>query len=347
MKLPLQLLIILTILFTSCEKKNESLFILNNEGEMKQLSFSPKQLDGSNIGPIDKYGLIDDIYFIGNNLFMYDVKSDSIFLIYNLKGKLKKYFTHGEGPNQFFSPQSLKISNISNIVSDVKIFEFGKGLYQLNLKNNQKTPLFSVKNYGSTSAIQSVTMMENEKFALVDTDQKTILSIFDLKTKKTTEIPHIINEEIINPDQYYSGITPPDIGFNEEHKILFTWTGVFNTIDLYDSNGDFIKSYRYGTNLNIEDNKFKRKYFYYYNIKSHGDYIYGLYAGFNTLDNFTEALIPRLKSQLHIFNINTNEARIFQLDRLINACAVDFTNNVIYAIEEGNESQPLVKYEIN
>ncbi len=190
-------------------------------------------------------------------------------------------------------------------------------------------------------------MIENEKLALVDSDPITKFSIFDLNTNETKVIPNIINDEIINPDQFYSAITPKDIGYNVEHKILFTWNGVLNTIDLYDTNGEFIKSYSYGTNQNIEDNKFKRKYFYYYNIKSQGDYIYGLYAGFNSLDNFTEALIPRLKSQIHIFNIRTDETKIYQLDRLINACAVDFSNNVIYAIEEGNESQPLVKYEIN
>jgi hypothetical protein len=343
----LQLLIILIILLTGCEKKSESLFILNKEGEKEQLSYSPKYLEGYNIGPIDKYGLIDDIYFIDNNLFMYDVKSDSIFLTYNLKWEIKKHFSKGDSPNQFVSPQFLKISNINDIKLDVHIFEYGKGLYQLNLTNNQKTPLFKLANNASPTATQGVTMLEKEKFALVDIDPKTKFSIFDLNTKETTNVPQNINDEIINADQYYVAITPKDIGYNKDHKILFTWNGVLNTIDLYDTNGEFIKSYGYGTNQNIKDNNFKRKYFYYYNIKSQGDYIYGLYAGFNTLENFTANLIPFLKPQLHIFNIRTNEAKIYQLDRLINACAVDFTNNVIYAIEENSESQPLVKYEIN
>lgn len=343
----LQLPIILIIFLISCENKPENLFILNKEGEKEQLSFSSKELEGTNIGPKDMYGLIDDIYFIDNNLFMLDIKSDSIFLTYNLNGEIQKHFSKGEDPDQFFSPQFLKISTINDIKSDVHIFEYRKGLYQLNLTNNQKTPIFKLADFGLPLGMQNVAMMEKGIFAFVDTDPKTIFSIFNLDTKDTKGIPHRINDEILNPDQYYAAITPPDIGYNKDHKILFTWTGVFNTIDLYDTKGNFIKSYGYGTNQNIQDNMFKRKYFYYYNVKSEGDYIYGLYAGFNTLENFTADLIPFFKTQLHIFNIRANEARIYQLDRLINACAVDFTNSVIYAIEENSESQPLVKYEIN
>lgn len=341
------LLFTLLILITACKKKIENPFILNTHGEKTKLSTSTIKLKGSNIGPKDKYGLVDDIYFKDNNLFMLDIKSDSIFLTYNLNGEIRKYFSKGEDPNQFGSPEFLKISNINDIKSDVHIFEFRKGLYQLNLTNNQKTPLFKLADYRLPLSIQSATLMEKGKFAFVDTDPETIFSIVDLDTKETKEIPHNINNEFLNADQYYSAITPTDIGYNKNHKVIYTWTAVFNTIDLYNTKGNFIKSYGYGTNQNIQDNKFKRKYFYYYNVKSEGDYIYGLYAGFNTLENFTADLIPFLKTQLHIFNIRTNEARIYQLDRLINACAVDFTYNVIYAIEEKSESQPLVKYEIN
>ena len=341
------ILFTLLILLTSCEKKLETPFILNGQGDKQQLSFSLKELEGSNIGPKDKYGLIDDVYFIDNNLFMLDVKSDSIFLTYNLKGEIKKHFSKGEDPNQFVSPEFLKISNINDLKSDVHIFEYRKGLYQLNLTSKRKTPLLKFAGYGLPLGIQSVSMMEKGEFAFVDLDPKTIFSLFDLDKQETKGISHTINEKILNADQYYSAITPKDIGYNKDYNILFTWTGVFNTIDLYDAKGNFIKSYGYGTNQNIQDNKFKREYFYYYNVKSEGDYIYGLYAGFNTIENFTQALIPTLESQIHIFNIRTNEASIFRLDRLINACAVDFTNNVIYAIEENSESQPLVKYEIN
>jgi hypothetical protein len=341
------ILFTLLILLTSCEKKLETPFILNDQGDKQQLSFSLKELEGSNIGPKDKYGLIDDVYFIDNNLFMLDVKSDSIFLTYDLKGELKKHFSKGEDPTQFVSPEFLKISTINDLKSDVHIFEYRKGLYQLNLTSKRKTPLFKLADYGLPLGIQSVSIMEKGEFAFVDLDPKTIFSIFDLDKQETKGISHTINDKILNADQYYSAITPKDIGYNKDHNILFTWTGVFNTIDLYDAKGNFIKSYGYGTNQNIQDNKFKREYFYYYNVKSEGDYIYGLYAGFNTLENFTADLIPFLKTQLHIFNIRTNEAEIYELDRLINACAVDFMNNVIYAIEENSESQPLVKYEIN
>jgi|GEM_PF-4582463 hypothetical protein len=341
------ILFTLLILLTSCEKKLETPFILNDQGDKQQLSFSLKELEGSNIGPKDKYGLIDDVYFIDNNLFMLDVKSDSIFLTYNLKGEIKKHFSKGEDPNQFVSPEFLKISNINDLKSDVHIFEYRKGLYQLNLTSKRKTPLLKFADYGLPLGIQSVSMMDKGEFAFVDTDPKTIFSLFDLDKKEIKGIPHNINNEIINPNQYYSAITPKDIGYNKDHKILFTWNVVLNTIDIYSTNGELIKSYGYGTNQNIENKKFERRYIYYYNVKSQGDFIYGLYAGFNTVDNFTEALIPSLKTQLHIFNIRTNEAKIYQLDRLINACAVDFTNNIIYAIEENSESQPLVKYEIN
>jgi hypothetical protein len=346
MKLPF-LPIILILLFTSCENETESSFLISKEGERKQLSISPKHLEGSNIGPVDQYGLIDDIYFFDNNLLMYDVKSDSIFLTYNLTDEIKMHFSKGEGPHQFVSPEFLKISNINDLASDVQIFQFGKGLYQLNLEHNQKNPLFILSEYGSIRGVQSVIMMGKGKFATVDIEPKTKLSIFDLNTKEPKNIPQNINDEIINSDQYYAAITPKDIGYNKNHEILFTWSGALNTIDLHDANGELIKSYVYGTNQNVEGNKFKRKYFYYYNLKSQGDYIYGLYAGFNMIDNFTQAVIPILKSQVHIFNIRTNETRIYHLDRLINTCAVDFKNNVIYGIEENNESQPLVKYEIN
>jgi 6-phosphogluconolactonase (cycloisomerase 2 family) len=190
-------------------------------------------------------------------------------------------------------------------------------------------------------------MIEDGIFALANLDPEIKFSIYYDIQKKTKEIPYNKSFDLENPKNYLESANPRDIGFNKKHKILYTWNSVLNSIDLHDRNGVFIKSYSFGTNKNINNKKFEGNYFYYYKIKSYGDYIYGLYAGFNTVENFTESLIPNLKSEVHVFNVKTDEMKRYKLDRLINSCTIDFENNIIYCIEENSESQPLVKYEID
>lgn len=340
-------LIIIIFFYLSCKKESPNYYIKESANIKQVENFSYNELQGINIGPINKYGLIDDIHYMNNELLMLDVKSDSIFVKYNLNGKLKKSFNKGGGPNEFISPQFLKITSFSNFSNDVQIFNFNKGLYNLNLINQKKTPYFKLDKYDYKTSIQSIVMIEEGVFAIANLDPLIKFSIYNDVEKKTKKIPHNKNLDLVNSTSYFETITPRDIGFNKKHKILYTWNGALNSIDIHDSNGTFIKSYSFGVNKNVNNKKFKKDYLYYYKIKSQGDYVYGIYAGFNTVDNFTESLIPNLKSEIHVFNIKTDEMTRYKLDRLINSCTMDFENNIAYCIEENSESQPLVKYEID
>jgi hypothetical protein len=340
-------IIIIVVFMIACKKETPNYNIRDNANSKQEQDILYEELHGINIGPINKYGLIADIHFMNDKLLMLDVKSDSIFVHYNLKGELKKSFNKGEGPNEFVSPQFLKITGFNNFSTDIQIFDFNKGLFKLNLIDQKKESYFTLGNYDYKTSVQSIVLIEEGIFAMANLDPLIKFSIYNDVVKKTKKIPHNKNFDIVNYKRYLESVTPVDIGFNKKHKLIYTWNGALNSIDLHDKNGVFIKSYSFGTNKNINNKNFDRKYFYYYNVKSQGDYIYGIYAGFNTFDNFTESLIPNLKSEIHVFNIKTDEMKRYKLDRLVNSCSIDFENNIVYCIDENSESQPLMKYEIN
>jgi len=341
--------ITLVFLVTGCKKETPNFYKGDNQDIKSALNNSPSiKLQGVNIGPINKYGLIDDIFFMDNELLMLDVKSDSIFLKYNLKeGGVKKSIIKGVGPNEIATPQFLKITSFSNFSNDIQVYNYNKGLFKIDFVDQKTTSYFKLAKFDHKTSVQSIVMINKGIYAITSLDSQIKFSIYSDITKETKQIPlSKKNLEIVFPKDVFQSTTPVDIGYNRKHKIIFTWDGYFNSIDLHDENGFFIKSYTFGSNKNIVNGKFTPKYFYYYNVKSQGDYIYGIYAGFNTKDNFTESLIPHLKSEVHVFNIKTDEIKIYKLDRLINSCTIDFKKNIIYSIEENSESQPLVKYEM-
>ena len=252
----------------ACKKETPNYNIRDNANSKQEQDILYEELHGINIGPINKYGLIADIHFMNDKLLMLDVKSDSIFVHYNLKGELKKSFDKGEGPNEFVSPQFLKITGFNNFSTDIQIFDFNKGLFKLNLIDQKKESYFTLGNYDYKTSLQSIVLIEEGIFAMANLDPLIKFSIYNDVVKKTKKIPHNKNFDIVNYKRYLESVTPVDIGFNKKHKLIYTWNGALNSIDLHDKNGVFIKSYSFGTNKNINNKNFDRKYFYYYNVKS-------------------------------------------------------------------------------
>jgi hypothetical protein len=75
--------------------------------------------------------------------------------------------------------------------------------------------------------------------------------------------------------------------------------------------------------------------------------VYGLYLGVeHKVIAMQELFLSRTRPEFHIFNLLTDELLRFKLDRIVNACVFDVENNIVYCIDENNEDQPLVKYEI-
>lgn len=341
------LLYLLILLFFSCTKDKKHFYLIKNNDSKLIKTTTINTLSGENIGPIDKYGLIKDIQYNNNELLMLERKSDSVFIKYNLLNKsIKKSITRGEAPNQIRSPQFAKITGFYNFSDSIQIYDFNKGLFNINFDKQKITPIFKLDKTDYRSTVQSIVMIKNNLYAFANLDIEKFYILDDIN-KEIKKIPENKELDMVYSNKNLRLITPTDIGFNKKNRVLFTWNGILNSIDIFDETGKYLKSYKYGVNQNIENKNIKRKYFYYNNLKSFNNFIYGIYSGFNVTENFTQSLIPHLKSEIHIFNIKTNEVKRIKLDRLINCCTIDFKHNIIYAIEENNESQPLVKYEMD
>ncbi len=346
-----RIILLLTLLFLlhGCKKEEPSyLYIQNKNKTAKSVKPTYKKLQGVNIGPIDKYGLIEDIYYFNEKLLMLDTKADTIFIKYGLKNKeIKKSITKGEGPNQIQDSQFIRITNFNNFEDDIQIYNFNKGLLQLNFEKQNFTYLFKLQNQDYRSTIQSIIKIRDSIYAYTSLDGSNEFVIYNEKLKTKKEVPTLKDLDIDYNSKTLQEITAVNIGFNANNNIIYTSNNILNSINLFNEKGEYIKKISFGKNKNIVEKRLKRNYFYYYNVKSQDDFLYALYTGTTPLDQFKQNLISHIKTQLHIFNLKTDQMKVYQLDRLVSCATIDFDNKVIYAIDEDNESQPLVKYEMD
>ncbi len=345
------------IILVGCSSEEDARFIVNQNGdsvgvplnattqELQGISFGPKRTTGS----INDICLLDSLLFIKNDkLFTYGDDKEA-YVFWNIdRAKIGHRFLRvGEGPDEVYSPQLIKLINTNQESSSIDYFNFGNaGLYRIKPTNaSQPQLLFQVpKKY---SQIQSCVKINDSIFAFVgplDMGEVIIANIFD---SSEIVVPHKqpLNRELNREEAKRLAVA--DIGYNRAHNCLYYWSIDFNSIYLRHIDGSPFKTYSFGTNKNIQEDGYSSDYMYYYSLKSEGDFIYGLYVGISSVEGFLEEYIPLFKSELHLYNIRTDEVTRYKLDRLVNYCTIDFDQRLIYAVEEDNEDQPIVVYKMN
>lgn len=314
------------------------------DGVSSPLTILDKPLKGLEL--VLKSGKIQSINIYKDKLIIKESNGSHIVTVYSLKeGTYAGYGSIGEGPGKIPNPEFCKLVHVEEEGS-VMIFDFlTKKIYRLSFTDNTLEPVYTLSR--KEGAAQSGIWLGDSMLALADPSGDP-LRILDLKSDKSTkaglELPF---RRTLTPEermQWY----PKDLAFNSKHRILVSWSIVSNTLSVYNIKENSLKGYQFGTNQNLADQKIRRKHIYYFDARTSGDWVYGLYGGFELNDRFMNKLISHIRPELHLYDLKGDTLRRYRLDRLVNTCAIDFTGDCIYCIQEGgNEDKPLVKYEMD
>ncbi len=328
----------------SCSREANSSAVLIEDGVSSSLIILDIPLTGLEL-PL-KSGKIQSINIYKDKLIIKESNGSHILTVYSLKeGTYTGYGSIGEGPGKIPNPEFCKLVHVEEGGS-VMIFDFlTKKIYRLSLMDNTLAPLYTLSR--EEGAAQSGIWLGDSILALADPAGDPI-RILDLKSDKSIpaslELPF---RRTLTPEermQWY----PKDLAFNTKHRLLLTWSIVSNTLSVNSTNGYNLKDYQFGANQNLDDNQIHRNKIYYYDGKTSGDWVYALYGGFDLNGQFLNKIISHIRSELHLYDLKGDTLRRFRLDRLVNTCAIDFTGNCIYCIQEGGkEDKPLVKYEMD
>ncbi|MBL0111159.1 MAG: hypothetical protein IPP42_09970 [Saprospiraceae bacterium] len=335
----------MTFLFASCRNHESISSSILEDDAIYPVVTSEFFLKGTEIEL--KVGRIKNMFILKDKLLISEIKGNNILLSYSLIDNSITEFGHiGEGPENLTTPEFTKVVNIVENEESVIIFDFlTKSLYKLSLSDHSLNKIYDGKFDDAT--IQSMNLIGDSIVVFVGGRSS---SLKFLNIKSNTSVSTVLKNPFNRPleDHEIQKININDFGFNVTHNYGYTWNLINNYLDIYSTEGEILKSFQFGENKNIIKDKIIRKYAYYYKANSYKDFIYGLYGGFELNDQFLNMInISHLKSEVHIYNFNEPTLKRYILDRIVNTCAIDFKNNVIYCIQEGgNEDKPLVKYEM-
>lgn len=330
-------------IFITCGDDNRSKAVVYENGVSLSLVSSTHELKGKEIEL--NTGYVKDINFFNEKLILLQYSGKNLITTFSTTdGSIHEFGHIGEGPGNIATPEFVKMVQIFEKTETILFYDYlSKSLYKLNLIEDLFQKIYN--DNLNDAAIQSINIFGDSTIVIVGSSQSPLI----FKNIKGNLINLIT---LINPlsrplqIEEVQQLIPKDFGINSEHNLGFSWNIVKNCIDVYSNDGFLIKSYCYGENLNIT-NKINRNYAYYYNVKSCEDYLYGLYGGFESNDQFLNTMFKYLKSEIHIFNFKDNSFKRYRLDRLVNTCVIDFKNNAIYCIQpRGDENKPLIKYEM-
>jgi hypothetical protein len=308
------------------------------------------ELDGKNFGPIDKYGQPIDILLMGSRTIIQDKKKDYAFSVLDEEGQLVQLQPIGEGPDMIEQPGLAKIVGFDDVTNKMYIFDYvRKTLNSLKISKGatlQETSRIPNIYWGE---LQSAISINDSLIAVTGRFSDTKFIVFNRYSGK--ELLRSENVNAFTTKLSVEGRTlaaPRDVVYNKKNNLLVLSNANLNSIDTYTPNGKSHKFYSFGELKNLsEENGLQRDFFYYYDVKTVGDVVYGLFLGKKHSDiAMQEIFLSSARPELHIFNLKTDAMTRYKMDRVVNACVLDLDNNLVYCIDENNENQPLVKYEI-
>lgn len=308
------------------------------------------ELKGENYGPKMKFGHLSDITLVNSTLIVQDRRNDHAFWGIETGGDFFSFQEVGDAPGQIGDVDLIKVVGFNELLNEISFFDYSTKF----LSRVKAQPDSAHENVGMVPGlywgeVQSVVSFRDSLIAVTGRFSDTkfvVINKYSQKEILRSENVNSFSEELSEEGRI--GVAPRDIKYNEKNELMVLYNGGVNSIDSYSVDGRFHKSYVFGSLDNIsEDNVFNSDYFYYYGVKSKGDVVCGIYLGVeHSVIAMQELFLSSARPEFHVYNLRTDNLLRFKLDRLVNACALDVDNNCLYCIEEDNEDQPIVRYEI-
>lgn len=328
------------IAVSSCSDSNTNFSIVSSESE-NGFEIQEVHLQGHNIKTDNLFGLIKDVRYSDNSLYILDSSSENVISKLDLKNnKLTPLIQKGEGPNEIENGDIVKINRVEN--GRIEYHEFYNPYINFVDERNPLSVIEGNRLPDEFINAQASIGLTDQSVALVGSSESNTIDIIKNGERSIIALPDYFDfGRELSVDEK-SIVMPKNVRSSDRHLLI--WRNQFNRLEIINKDGTPFKNYSFGKNENITKDGLGRQFLYYFDAKIEGKYVYAMYGGFDMLDNFTESQIPFLKSELHVFNLETDDILRFKFDRLINYCTIDFDRNIIYAVEEDNEAQPLVKY---
>lgn len=337
--------IVILILLTSCSSCTKQNILQYDEFPVV------KEIHGENIGPKDYFAKADQCLLDSSILFVLDGRSDHFFHFFDTGDfhLLGKFLMQGRGPDEIVSEpylcQQRFIDNKGIYFYDPtenKIVYTGisPGNGKLYFEHNKELDIPN-----SIQNIQNVSYMSADKFVARGCLYDGKLAFFNTNNGSVKFTPFYPKMDI-NKNKFrdYYVSYYGDISFNETQNKLACSNREFNQIEVYSKDGGLLHEIRFG-DLNNPFANPSKKYFYYNAISTTSKYIYSSFIGVKT-KNLKFSLIGTLKTQLHVYDWEGNAIAFIKLDRLTGYFCVDEDNQYLFAIDETNARQPLVKYNL-
>lgn len=338
-------------IFFSCSNEADiKSFKVITADSIDEYSTERIDLEGKNVGPEKKFGLLTDILLVNSTIVVQDEKKESAFVGIMDDGDLVSFQPVGEGPDRVANSKFIKMVNYEESSNDLYFFDFSsKSLNSVKIQPDSDLSTFCRipnKYWGqiqsainlNDSMVGVTGLFSDTKYIVLNKDDGTEIMRSDYANSFAAELPE--TDKV--------ALAPTDIQYNQKHDLVILINASINSIDTYSFDGKPNKFYAFGEFENMsEENTISSDYFYYYNIRTQEDIVYGLYLGVERKAiAMQEFFLINIRPELHVFNLLSDKMMRFRLDRIVNACVIDSNNNFIYCIEEDNEDQPLVRYEI-
>jgi hypothetical protein len=345
------LLSLLGLVVVSCGSDGEAgTYKVISTNAVTEHSATLIELKGENVGPLGEFGQLKNISMVGATIVVQDTKSGHAFLGLKDDLGLFSFQAVGDGPGKIDDANLIKIVNNDEASDEMYFFNFlTKSVNSIKVQPGASYQAVGKipESYGRE--LQSAVNINDSLVAVTGNFAETKFAIFNRNSQK-----EVLRSEYINSfaaeltEEERVQISPTDIKHNNKHQLIIVNNASLNSIDIFSETGQLHKFYSFGAFKNLsEEKKLSRDYFYYYDVKTKEDVVYCLYMGVEHSEiAIKDLFFFSARPELHVYNLLTDELQRYKLDRLINACVLDLKNNAVYCIEENNEDQPLVKYEI-
>lgn len=337
--------------FISSSCREESYKPPLKEGKVVTFFSFPESysLKGENAGPIGLFGRLRDMIFDAGWFILSDMANDTVFhlLDSNLR-HVQGFGIEGEGPEELkFDPLLSKhhFAQMGRFFCyefarrTLTSWPFEQGSVHPDIMT--RFPLPDTVQY-----VQQVIVVDTGLCVALGEMEEGKLCFFNPFAHPvelvafTPYLPAIVGQEgDVEMSRYRGKLASSSSG----NKIICV-NSYFPQIEIYDRRGNLtveVRSVETGEFL-LPDNK--KEFFFYYDVDVTEQYIYALYLGLNKKSP-ADVLLGK-DSQIHIWDHQGMPVALVKLDRLVNAFCVDEETKRIVAIDEDNEKQPLVVYQL-
>ena len=327
-------LILLMILFISCEKKTDSLNNIFEKFELKKI----KSISLQDLNLNAEFSYLFSLKFIDDLLIISDNNSDFHMKIADLKNKNTRNFVQiGRGPNEIGSQGYSYTTDIAEnklyITGENKCLVYS--IAKLKRGNDDPIGLLNIK-LNEESFMHKIYIGGNYVFGSLIQNR---FGLYNFVNKKLIKKYEYDLGPLLNQCMFSKHPTRNQIAFLE---IKNASLGVvsYDSIDfkLHEKKWWKSKSKEVGDgvdNIEIIPSKERRTAFISHAISE--KYIYSLYSGKKI--NYLSPYDALQSNKIYVFDWEGNPIKRFELDKEVRSIAIDEKNNILYAGAIGEDGE--------